>query len=352
MEERKQKEDKPITIYDIAKEAGVSPSTVSRVLTNKVKVNPKKRDIICKIMEKYDFKPNALARSLADTKSNTIGIITADVRNPFYAQIFVACEVAARRAGYIVLLCNSMGETDQEKQLLTQMQEQRVDAVIQLGGRADDLESNPSYVEQANRLIKTMPLVVSGKLDGTDAYQVQIDAVKAMESIMEYLIRLKHTKIAMIGGRMDVLSTYEKRQTYLKVLERHQIKPVEAFMRDNGEYSYEAGYRSMNELLSGTNIPTAVIAINDFSATGIIRSIIEHGYRIPQDISVVSYDNTYMANFLIPKLTSVDYNYEAYGEKLVQTAILASRKEEVPRIQYIEPTIVIRESSGPAPISV
>ena len=206
-------------------------------------------------------------------------------------------EVAARRAGYIVLLCNSMGETDQEKQLLTQMQEQRVDAVIQLGGRADDLESNPSYVEQANRLIKTMPLVVSGKLDGTDAYQVQIDAVKAMESIMEYLIRLKHTKIAMIGGRMDVLSTYEKRQTYLKVLERHQIKPVEAFMRDNGEYSYEAGYRSMNELLSGTNIPTAVIAINDFSATGIIRSIIEHGYRIPQDISVVSYDNTYMANF-------------------------------------------------------
>lgn len=349
MEERRQKEDKPVTIYDIAREAGVSPSTVSRVLTNKVKVNQEKRDIICKIMEKYDFKPNALARSLADTKSNTIGIITADVRNPFYAQIFVACEVAARRAGYIVILCNSLGETEQEEQLLTQMQEQRVDAIIQLGGRGDDLVSNSAYVELANRLIKTTPLIVSGKLDGADVYQVQIDAVKAMESIMEYLIRLKHTKIAMIGGRMDVLSTYEKRQTYLKVLEKHKIKPVKSFMRDNGEYSYEAGYQSMNELLSGTEIPTAVIAINDFSATGIIRSIIEHGYRIPQDISVVSYDNTYMASFLIPKLTSVDYNYEAFGEKLVQTAISASKKENIPKLQFIEPTLVIRESSGVAP---
>lgn len=350
MEEQKQKEDKPVTIYDIAREAGVSASTVSRVLTNKVKVSSQKRDMICKIMEKYDFKPNALARSLADTKSNTIGIITADVRNPFYAQIFVACEVAARRAGYIVLLCNSLGETEQEEQLLTQLQEQRVDAVIQLGGRGDDLKSNQAYVEHANRLTKTTPLIVSGKLDGTDAYQVQIDAVKAMESIMEYLIRLKHTKIAMIGGRMDVLSTYQKRQTYLRVLEKHGITPVKEFMRDNGEYSYEAGYSSMNELLSGTNIPTAVIAINDFSATGIIRSIVEHGYRIPQDISVVSYDNTYMANFLIPKLTSVDYNYEAFGERLVQTAILASKKEKIPKLQYIEPTLVIRESSGIAPI--
>ena len=104
---QKSSENKVITIYDIAKEAGVSAATVSRVLTNNANVRKEKKDKVQNLIEKYNFKPNAMARGLSDTKSRVIGIVAADVRNPYYAEVFVACENAAREAGYTVLLCNS-----------------------------------------------------------------------------------------------------------------------------------------------------------------------------------------------------------------------------------------------------
>ena len=135
-------ENKTITIYDIAREAGVSPSTVSRVLTNSANVRSEKKEKVQALIEKYNFKPNALAKGLADTKTRTIGVLAADIRNPYYAALFVSIEKAARETEYTVLLCNSLGVTDTEKELLGKLQEQRVDAIIQLGGRVDDLVSN------------------------------------------------------------------------------------------------------------------------------------------------------------------------------------------------------------------
>ena len=106
--------NKAITIYDIAREAGVSAATVSRVLTKSANVRPEKKEKVQALIEKYNFRPNALAKGLADTKSKVIGILSADVRNPYYAELFVSCEQAAREAGYSVLLFNTLGEIDLE----------------------------------------------------------------------------------------------------------------------------------------------------------------------------------------------------------------------------------------------
>lgn len=347
MDFQKSSDNKRITIYDIAKEAGVSASTVSRVLTNNANVRKEKKDKIQNIIDKYDFKPNALAKGLSDTKSKIIGIIAADVRNPYYAEVFVACESAAREAGYTVLLCNSLGMVEQESLHLQMLQQQSVDAIIQLGGRVDDLVSDKDYVGKVARITGTIPVVVTGKLDGASCYRVQIDAKKAMDLLMSHLIGLGHKRIALVGGRKNVTSTYEKYKQYLKVLHDHQIEFQEEFFVEGG-YNYQTGYEGMNKLIDRHIKPTAVIAINDFSAAGIVRSITEHGYRIPQDISVVSYDNTYIATLLIPTLTSVDYDYKTFGRKLVQAAINAAEDEEVPIQQLVTPTLVIRESSGPA----
>ena len=102
----------------------------------------------------------------------------------------------------------------------------------------------------------------------------------------------------------------------------------------------------MNEMLEGKRIPTAVIAINDFSAAGILRSITEHGYRVPEDISLVSYDNTYIAQLTMPQLTSIDYNYENFGERIVETVIEALEGRDVDSLQLVKPTLVVRESSA------
>lgn len=349
MQLQKSGENKSITIYDIAKEAGVSASTVSRVLTNSANVRSEKREKVLALIEKYNFKPNALARGLADTKTRTIGVLAADVRNPYYASLFVACENAARDRDYTVILCNSLGETEKEVDLLGKFQEQKVDAIIQLGGRGDDLASNIDYVELINQVMAKIPVVVTGKLDGTRCHVVRIDAMKAMEILMDHLLEFGHRKIALIGGRNDVLSTFEKHQRYKQILKENMIEFDSELVAEDGGYNFETGYEQMNKMLDKGIRPTAVVAINDFSAMGIMRSINEHGLKIPEDISVVSYDNTYMAEMAMPKLTSVDYNYEEYGRKLIDTATAMIEGRKAGQLRMVTPTLVIRESSGPAP---
>ncbi len=342
---QKQQENKVITIYDIAKEAGVSPSTVSRVLTNNVNVRAEKKEKIQKIIDKYNFKPNALAKGLSDTKSKVIGVLAADVRNPFYAEIFVACEEAAIEAGYTVLLSNSLGETQKEIEQLEMLNQQKVDAIIQFGGKVDDIVSNQEYVDKVNSLIARIPMIITGRLEGADCYKVQIDSFMAAELLMEHLISLGHRKIALVGGRRDVISTYDKYQKYLELLRKYEIPYREEYVVDGG-YNFETGYEGMSKLLESKEPPTAVIAINDYAAAGVISSIKEHGLKVPEDISVVSYDNTQITEIVTPKVTGVDYNYAVFGKQLVDTAIAAIEKREISKDQWIDPILVVKESTA------
>lgn len=348
---QKGSESKAITIYDIAREAGVSPATVSRVLTKNARVRPEKREKVEALVEKYNFKPNVLAKGLADTRTKTIGVLAADIRNPYYAALFVACEQSAREAGYTVVLYNSLGKTENEVELLGKLREQKVDAIIQLGGRVDDLVSSIEYVELINDIMSAIPVIVTGKLDGTRCHAVRIDSMKAMELLMDHLMGLGHRRIALVGGRQDVLATFEKSQMYKQILRENKIPyDSELVMDDGGSYDFETGYRQMRELLGKRRDMTAVIAINDFTAMGVMKCLSEHGIRIPQDMSIVSYDNTYMTEMAIPRLTSIDYNYEEYGRKLIDTSIAMIEGRKRDALRMVTPSLVVRESSGPAPV--
>ncbi len=339
--------NKAITIYDIAEEAGVSAATVSRVLTDSAKVSPEKRARVMELVDKYNFKPNALAKGLSNARSKMIGILSADVRNPYYAQIFASCEQAARDAGYTVLLANTLGDTTREEEGLKMLRGQQAEAIIQMGGRVDDLVSSTDYVELVNQIMIAVPIVITGKLDGTQCNIVRIDNQRSMDIIMEYLLGLGHRRIALIGGWMHVLSTYEKVLRYKLILQENRIPFDPELVMTEGDYDAENGYELMNKMFDKGICPTAVIAINDFNAIGIMRSIMEHGYQVPGDISLVSYDNTYVSELMIPQLTSVDYNYDEYGRQLVETAIEAIEKKTTNTIKTVIPNLVIRESSGP-----
>lgn len=337
-------ERKGITIYDIAKEAGVSPATVSRVLTGSTNVKSEKRDKITALIEKYNYKPNALARGLSDTKTHVIGILTADIRNPFYASVFVSCERAANKRGYTLVLCNSLNDNSMEEHYLEKFEEQRVDAIILVGGRVDELVSDPHYVEHINKISNSIPIVVTGKLDGTDCYQVNIDQVHAMELLMNHLFLLGHTEIALLGGRDSVKSTFEKRQRYRQLLNRQGLPLNTNLISEESGYDEIAGYNEMTRLFETGDIPTAVIAINDFAAVGIMQAIFDHGLTVPKDISVVSFDNTFVSGMATPKLTSIDYNYEQYGEAIITTAINILEHIETPRVQHFKSQLIIRDS--------
>ena len=342
-------ESKPITIYDIAKEAGVSPATVSRVMSNRAKVSSDKREKVLEVIEKYNFQPNMLAKGLANAGTRTIGIMAADVRNPFYAMLFVACEQAAKAMGYTVILCDSLDVKEQEIELLTKMKEQKVDAIIQMGGSTDDRTSDEEYAEAVNRYAADIPFVTTGKLDGTGCYMVRIDDRKCMELLMNHLLDLNHLRIALIGGEMDVFSTYDKYQRYKQILWENGLEFDGDLISENGGYDYKTGYEEMRKMLEKKAHPTAVICVNDMSAAGVVRCLQDHGIRIPEDISVVSYDNTPIAQLISPKLTTVDYDYETLGKSLVQTVVDLLEGNKPNRLRVIEPRLVIRESSGPAP---
>ena len=342
--EIKNNEERKITIYDIAREAEVSPSTVSRVLTGAKGVSSAKRQLVQNIIDKYNFRPNALARGLSETRRKAIGIIMADVRNPFFAQLFVECERFAREAGYSLLLENSLGQQEIEESQLMFMEEQRVDAVILVGGGVDDLHSNSRFIDVVNRVNNSIPVILTGRLDGTSCNQVRIDAIKTMDLVMEYLLELGHKKIAIVGGTEDVTASFEKRKRYLQILSRYHITVPSQYYETYGGYDYESGYEQTEHLLSLNDTPTAIIGINDSAAIGAINCIQEHGLDVPGDISVVGYDNTSLCNMCVPKLTSIDYNYDNFAKTLIDTVEGIYASKAIPPLQLIEPRLVIRDS--------
>ncbi len=338
-------DNRTITIYDIAKEAEVSPSTVSRVLTGSANVRPEKKEKILNLIEKYNFKPNALAKGLSDTCTKVIGVVAADIRNPFYASTFVACEKAANERGYKVLLYNSFGLVEKEIAQLETLSQQKVDAIIQLGGRVEDVMTDLEYAKVAKKISAQIPMAVTGKIDGVVCNRVVINAVEASRMLTEHLIENGHTRIAMVGGQLDNTSTYEKYITYRNILKQNGI-PFRSEYIISGTYDHEFGYEGVRKLLELKERPTAIIAINDISAAGILRRLTECKIRVPEDISVVGYDNSYISELLSPTLTSIDYDYDKLGHKLVDAALASIEGKSVATLQTIVPKLVVRSSSG------
>ncbi|MDR1970839.1 MAG: LacI family transcriptional regulator [Treponema sp.] len=338
-----------LTIYDIAREAGVSPATVSRVMTNNARVSQAKRIAVERVIAKYDFKPNALARGLS-TSTRILGLMTADIRNPYYATLAVECEKAANEQGYTVLLCNAFNDKALEDAHLEKFYAQRVEAIIQIGCRVDDLVSDPAYTRHINRIAPVIPFITTGKMDDADCYSLRIDDGEAMKIVMDHLVSLGHREIAFFGGEKRVKSTYDKWQQYIYLLGVHGLSFRDEYLQE-GDYNESGGYDCFKRLLNCQRIPTAAIAVNDYSAVGALRAAHEQGLSIPASLSLISFDNTYLSEVVIPRLSTVDYNYPDYGRELVDLAIRASRREPLPRLQFIKPRLVIRDSCAPPPES-
>lgn len=349
MSEKKTPENKKITIYDIAKEAGVSASTVSRVLTNTVGVRPSNREKVMQIIEKYNFRPNALARSLSDTKRKALGIVMPDIKNPFYAHLFTCCAQVAHTYGYSMLLEITMNNQELEAEYLSFFDEQQTDAIILVGGQVDNLNTDPNFAEHVNRICSTTPVVIAGKLDATFCPQVMLDTSSGIDLIMEHLLSLGHRDIAIIGGMKSVTSAVQMRMRYKQILLRNQIACREEFTEAWGYYDIDTGYQLMHRFLKDGPIPTAVITVNDFVGIGAENCILDHGLRIPEDISVVSHDNTLLCECARPQMTSIDYGYQTFADRLVRTAIAASEGQmDLPQLQLVKSFLVLHNSTGPA----
>lgn len=337
-------EKKTITVYDIAKEAGVSPATVSRVLTGNAGVRDEKKKKVMEIIEKYNFQPNALARSLFKKETKTIGIILPDVRNPFFSTVYLMADMAALKHGYIMMLCNSMSNDVLESQYLMSLAEKQVDAMIFLGGRVNNVNIPKKQIKELENISSKMPLVlVNGVVEGLECYKITTDEDKGIEKLVDYLISLGHKGIGMLGGVTNITSTDIKHSALEKYLNKYGIAINENWVITGG-YSIEDGKKLIKELIMQSHRPTAVIAINDFVAAGAIVGAQEMGLNVPKDISITGFDNTYISEIITPQLTTVGHNYEIIGEAVVETIINAISNKNAKKDIIIDTELVVRDS--------
>ncbi len=337
---------KNITIRDIAREAGVSISTVSRVLTGSANVREDKKKEILRVIDKYDFQPNMLARSLIQTQTMQIGFIVADICNPYYSAVFAACEKSANGRGYTLLMMDSFSEQKKEIELLEKLERQQVDAIIMLGGSVDSNQEETEFKVKLRSVNSRIPVIMVGTMQGTGCTRIEINGETAMKKLMSYLVSCGYKRIAFAGGKDSVAFTAWRKNVFRQELEHYGLPYCPELDRPS-DYNAEEGQRTANEILESGEKPDAIIAINDFAAVGVLRAIAEHGMKVPDDIGLASFDNTYIATLLTPHLTSVDYDYDNFGEKIISLTIDRIEGKETPEVSYVDSEVIVRSSCRP-----
>lgn len=351
--------NRPVTIVQIAKECGVSIATVSRVMNGTAPVSEATRAKVNEAIQRHRYTPNAFARSLIKRQSMTVGVIMPDITNPYFSAMFSQFEHAARRANYSVLLCNtsfSAGEaeerTQRELDYFQMMLDKNVDGVIVAGGQADLLTVSDTYRNALQHLSSHLPVVVLGnQIPGVDCRFIQRERGQGVFSAVNYLASLGHRNIAFVGGEQGVGITSARLEAFQDALVTLGLphRPDSVMLSD---YYTPDGYRATKALLAG-NVPfTAMLTMNDSVAQGAYRALADSGLRVPQDVSVISCDQFWSADFLVPRLTSVDQHNELFGRFIIHTLLGAIHgvKEDV--VLAYQPELVIRESCAPpAPAS-
>lgn len=335
---------KQVTIYDIAREAGVSASTVSRILTGSTGVKQDKRERVMELVEKYQFRPNAMAKGLSLTHSRLIGMLCADVRNPYYSNLFVECEHAAYEAGYTLMLNNTFARPELEIGFMNKFLEQRVEALIISGGVADWRPMPENYVRALSSCAKRVPVIVAGEIPIKNVHQIRLDHVSSTRQVVQHLLSLGHKRIAFLHGYSYVYQTHVKLATFREMMEEHNLPVREEYLVDAGSFDEFSGFDGMNRLLALPQPPTAVITTNDMMALGALNAITRLGYAVPRDFSLVSFDNIYLTDLTQPRISSVALDYADYGRRLIESAVRAIEGKPVQETELLSMPLVIKDS--------
>jgi DNA-binding LacI/PurR family transcriptional regulator len=341
------------TVYDIARLAGVSPSTVSRVLTGNSRVSQEKEARIRSVIAELNFRPNAHARTLLARRSRTLGVLIPDLTNLFFSQTFLALETAALSQGYSLIVGNTLNLNNSpvsplETYYVNSLLERQVDGLLYMGGRVNMVAPESLVVREMIALRETLPLVaINGRCEGTGIHEVSSDEGAGVENLVGHLFGLGHREFAFLGGYRGITSFDEKLDRAAAVIGSLGGRMFPEWILPTG-YSLEAGALAMATLLERKTRPTAVLGVNDYVAMGAIRGAVERGMRVPQDLSVTGFDDVSTSRFILPSLTTVNHNYQALAEAAigVMVDLLDSRTPASKTIVSVE--LKVRESTGPA----
>lgn len=331
------------TIREVAERANVSPTTVSHVINQTRFVSDDVKLRVQAAMKDLNYQPNALASSLRSGKTHTIGLILPDSTNPYFAEIGHKVEARAYQLGYSVILCNSQDNAEKESFYLNVLYTKRVDGIILVSVGAE--VSTLKFLRE-----RRIPVVAvdrnfpEGELD-----MVQGDNHRGGWLAARHLIDLGHTRIGCVTGTFQINPSSERYHGFRQALEESGLELDPALVM-GGDFRPESGWQLGLQLLRQTDRPTAIFAWNDLMAIGVLRAASECGLRVPQDLSVVGYDDIELSAFINPPLTTVHQPKSEMARIAVECLVSKTWSEPEGFNRHIlEPILITRKTSGPAP---
>lgn len=332
-----------VTRKEVALKAGVSVATVSYVINNGPRpVSPDTRRRVWAAIRELGYQPNGVARNLRLQRTSLLGLIIPDTRNPYFADVARGVEQVAFENGYTVMLCHSGYNSQRELEYVDMLYIQRVAGVVWVPAS----ERFEAYYKLMDYGVPTV--VLDRQLPGIESLTVLADNFRGSYMATEHLIRLGHRRIAFISRPVDLSHSQARLQGYLSALTDHDI-PHDPSLIARGGFRMEDGYRAMKDLLRVEDPPTALVAYNDFMALGALRALHEHGSMVPQDFSVVGFDDIEQAAFSCPALTTVCIPKFEMGQRSAQL-LLASIDKQKPPEEWLQPLpvrLIVRESTAP-----
>lgn len=325
---------------DVARRAGVSRALVSLALNGSPKVSARSRQAVEAAAQELGYRPNLMARTLASRRTMTIGALLDDLHNPFYADVADGLLTTAAQRGYRVLLTAGLRRGDTQRLAVDTLLQLHVDGIILVSPRfgADEIEQRARH----------LPFVVVGEpMRSAVVDTVNVDEQAAVELLIEHLRGLGHRSIAHVDGGHGAAST-ARRTAYTATMTRlglaHEVRVI------GGEFTEQAGLDAAAVLAAGRTVPTAVFAANDLVAAGLIDGLETAGLRVPDDVSVVGFDDTLFAGMRRFSITTIDQPKMLMGALAVETLLarLDAGTSEV-RHRVVAPNLVVRRSSAPPP---
>ena len=328
------------SIYDVAQEARVSVFTVSAVINNSGKVSATLGRRVEAAIQKLNYRPNLLARSLAKQQTHTLGMVVTDIANPFFPAIVRAAEDAAQKAGYSVLLCNSDDKQEKEAVYLELLLSKRVDGII--------LNKTPgglSLIQRKMLADAKLPIVLLMRTcPGLKTDVVQTDDRQGAFDAVSHLARIGHKRIGLVSGPMSVSNARARRQGYTKALESTGLQYFPDLVFE-GNYRIDSGYRAGLALLPRR--PDAVLVTNYLMTVGFMSAADEIGMRCPEDFALVSFDDYPWLGCFRPRLTTIELPKYELGETAVRLLLERIQNKRMRDVTMnLQPQLRVRESCG------
>jgi LacI family transcriptional regulator len=330
-----------VTIREVARAVGVSTATISNVLNKTGKVGRRTRVLVLSAVKRLGYFPNAHARHLASHSSRTLGIIVSDIENPFFPEVIKGFETRARQLGYDAILSDTNYDPRRTREAAERMMEHNVRGVAVM--------TSEISLRLIQELVRRRIAVTFLDLAPARGYvsNLRIDYFSGVEQIVKHLFANGHRRMAFIAGRPKLKSNMVRLQAYQTCMRALGLEPGLIL---HGDLRFEGGLAAGLAIAKSSPRPTAVIAVNDLTAVGVIKGLIKTGCRVPQDISVTGFDNTRLAQYSNPSITTVDVHRDKLG-RLAADALceLSSSANPQGREYHISAELIVGESSGPAP---